>query len=78
MPELSSSLTLRYTGEQFTDAKNTKTLDSYTTADLSMNYAYSKSISLYGGINNLLDEEIDEQLGATVGRFFYVCARIEF
>ncbi len=74
----SSSLTIRYIGEQYTDVKNISKSDSYQIADISANYIYSKNIEIYGGIDNILDEEIDENLGATVGRFFYTGVRINF
>lgn len=37
--------------------------NSYTTLDWNINYEYSKWLSIYGGINNLNDEKIDDVLG---------------
>lgn len=76
--DLSSSFIVRYIGEQYTDAQNTNKLDSYSLADLSLSYGFNDNLEIYGGINNLFDEEIDELLGTTVGRYFYAGARIKF
>jgi outer membrane receptor for ferrienterochelin and colicins len=33
---------------------------------------------IYGGINNMFDENVDKVLGSNVGRFYYVGARVSF
>ncbi len=77
-PKLSSSFIFRYLGEQFTDAQNLQEAGSYSTADLSLAYRINTRVELYGGINNLADTDIDEELGSTVGRFFYAGIRSQF
>jgi len=76
--KLSSALIFRYLDEQFTDAQNTQEAGSYSTADLSLAYHINAHIELYGGINNLADTTIDEELGSIVGRFFYTGIRSQF
>lgn len=78
LDNLSSSLSVRYIGEQYVDSQNTKTVDGYTLADISLSYDYSQNIEIYAGIDNILDEDIDELLGATVGRYFYTGLRLRF
>ena len=77
-PKLSSSLSLRHIGEQFADQQNTAKTDSYTTADLSLVYKAIERLEVYGGINNFSDTDIDEELGSTVGQFFYIGIRSDF
>lgn len=78
MPAFSSSLSLKHVGEQYTDEQNTQTVSSYTTLDLSLAYDINKIIEIYAGINNIGDTDIDKELGATVGRYFYAGIRSEF
>lgn len=64
---------LTYTGEQFY-IKNgqDQTADAYTLLNVNGSYRVNgTSWSIYGGIDNLLDESIDKRLGSSVGRFVY-------
>jgi len=53
-------------------------LDSYTTLDWNINYEYSKWLSIYGGINNLNDEKIDDVLGSSSGRYYFAGLKVRF
>ena len=77
-PELSSSLIIRHVGKQYTDDKNTDSVSSYTTSDVSLAYQINDQFEIYGGINNIGDASIDEALGATVGRYYYTGIRSVF
>lgn len=82
-----------YTGEQYyskfmmkpvkgkpTRVKVDKTTDAFTLVDLTTSYKFGqdKKYELYAGINNLLDEEVQDILGSNVGTYYYVGARIKF
>lgn len=77
-PKLDSSFIIRYFGDQFTDELNTQTAGGYSVADLSLNYQMKDKVKVYGGINNLADTQIPEQLGATAGRFFFAGVKADF
>lgn len=79
----------RYIGEQhYTDVINRgapseqsvadSSTNSFTLADLNLNYKLQKNFSLYGGVNNLFDGSVDDILGANVGRYYFAGARVKF
>ncbi len=76
--KLSSSLILRYIGEQYTDAQNTQSVDEYAIADITANYSFSEQVQLYVGVNNIADETVDELLGSNVGRYYFAGIRGSF
>lgn len=79
----------RYIGEQYyTDVINRgapseqkapeSLTNSFTLLDVNFDYKLQKSLSLYGGINNLADAKVDDILGANVGRYYFAGARVKF
>jgi outer membrane receptor for ferrienterochelin and colicins len=52
--------------------------DSYTLVDLNIDYKLSKMFEIYGGINNVTDETVDDVLGSNVGRYYFAGARLHF
>ncbi|MDQ1326472.1 MAG: outer rane receptor for ferrienterochelin and colicin [Campylobacterota bacterium] len=86
--DIDTSLGVKYVGEQYykktvnrgTPAQaivDSKT-NAFTTVDWNINYAYSKNFSIYGGVNNIADEKIDDVLGSTSGRYFFTGMRVSF
>ena len=82
-------LIAKHIGEQhFTDVINrgapteTKNADaltnSYNTVDLKINYTLNKMFEVYGGVNNVTDETVDDVLGSSVGRYYFAGARAHF
>ena len=61
------NININYNGEQedtlFTFPAQAVTLDSFTLVSLSGSYQINQSISLYGRIENLLDEDYEEVVG---------------
>lgn len=47
-------------------------IDSYNSVDVISSYHINKNLKVYGGINNLLDAEVDDAIGSSVGRYYYV------
>lgn len=75
---LSTNLMLRYIGEQYTDTLNTTKADSYNLVDVGTSYKINKNIQIYGGIDNIFDKEISEELGTNVGTYFYIGLKATF
>jgi len=78
LDSLATNLSLRYIGTQYTDTLNTTKTDDYTLVDLGMNYDVNKTLSIYSGIDNIFDTQIEEELGTNVGAYYYVGARFSF
>ncbi len=73
--QLSTLLSARWTGKRYADNANTANADSYVVVGIHGSYRAklaSSQVSLYGGIDNLFDEEYDDNLriNAARGRFF--------
>lgn len=77
-PNLSTNLMLRYIGEQFTDSSNSTSANTYNLVDVGMRYQIQKGLEVYGGIDNIFGEDIDEELGTNVGRYFYTGLKFIF
>lgn len=85
---LSGGIFAKYIGEQhYTNVLNIgapnesrmeATADSFTTLDLRSEYKLSKIFEIYGGINNIADEKVEDVLGSNVGRYYFVGARAHF
>lgn len=52
--------------------------DSYTLIDFNIGYTLSKMFEIYGGINNVANERVDDVLGSNVGRYYFAGARVSF
>lgn len=51
---------------------------AFTTVDLRANYKVNKFIDIYGGVNNIADEEVEKVLGSNVGRYYFAGLRAHF
>ena len=86
--DFSMGMIVKHVGEQYMQevvyagtpkqSKKDSIIDSYTSLDLTTLFQADKNLELYGGIDNLLDGDVDDALGSTVGRYYYVGARIKF
>ncbi len=75
---LNTNLSFRYIGEQYKDTQNTEKTDAYTLVDLGLNYKVSKNTTIYGGVDNIFDKEIEEELGTNVGTYIFAGFRFNF
>lgn len=79
---LGANLTVRYNGEQ-TDTNfatfSTMTLKAFTLVNLGADYRLSKTVQLYGRVENLFDQRYQEVFGFNApGRAGYVGMRVGF
>lgn len=75
---LSTNLIIRYIGEQYTDTLNTTKSDSYNLVDVGSSYRINKHVQIYGGIDNIFDKKINEDLGTNIGTYFYTGLKATF
>jgi outer membrane receptor for ferrienterochelin and colicins len=85
---LSSGIFAKYIGEQhYTDVLNIgapnesrikSTTDGFTTVDLRGEYKLDKTYNIYGGVNNIMDEEVENVLGSNVGAYYFAGVRAQF
>ena len=87
--DLDFGIIAKYIGEQHytdvtnrgapTETKNPNALTSaYTIVDVNINYDINKMFTIYGGVNNISDEKVDDVLGSSVGRYYFAGARAHF
>lgn len=84
--DFSNALGAHYIGEQFyrktlgrgtpTESIVDATADGYITLNWGINYAVNKTTTVYGGINNLTDETIEDVLGSSSGRYFFMGVKV--
>ncbi|AXH15984.1 TonB-dependent receptor [Malaciobacter mytili LMG 24559] len=75
---LKTNLSFRYIGEQYTNSQNSDKTDDYTLVDLGLNYKINKTASVYGGIDNIFDKKVEEELGVNAGTYMFVGLRFNF
>lgn len=85
---LSGGVFAKYIGEQHynevinrgaaNQTTNWTTTDAFTTVDLRADYKVAKNIGIYGGINNIADQKVEEVLGSNVGRYYFAGVRARF
>jgi outer membrane receptor for ferrienterochelin and colicins len=82
---LDVGLLATYVGEQHytkvTPAGRVDTLtDTFTLVDFTTSYKFGqdKKYEVYGGVNNIFDETVDDVLGSNVGTYLYAGARVKF
>jgi len=70
----------KYIGEQYAPEADGEWVDPYFLVGVGGNYALDKEnrYELYGGINNIFDEEVDKLIGSDVGPYFYAGFRLKF
>jgi len=81
-----NTLGVNYIGEQFyrktlnrgtpSESIVDATASDYVTLNWSINYSIDKTTTVYGGINNLTDEGIDDVLGSSSGRYFFMGVKV--
>ncbi|MEA3373813.1 MAG: TonB-dependent receptor [Campylobacterota bacterium] len=52
--------------------------DAFSIVDLTASYDITEAFNLYGGINNIFDEKVDDVLGSNVGVFYFAGIRASF
>ena len=70
-----------HTGEQFYELNGQdKTTDAYTLVNLNARYGFGAGnhFEVFGGINNVFDEEVDKRLGSNPGAFYFTGLRTQF
>ena len=88
LANLDTSVGVKYIGKQYfketinrgtpSEAIVDSKTDAYTTLDWTLSYEYAKNFTLYGGVNNITDEKIDNILGSSSGRYFFAGAKVSF
>lgn len=78
MQTLSLSLIARHIGEQY-KTSHEKT-NSFQLVDISFlkEFGTNNKYELYGGINNIFDESVDEALGSNLGPYIFAGIRANF
>lgn len=86
--DFNTALTAKYIGEQYyvqtlnrgapTESTQDATTHDYTLVDLNLNYNLQKNITLFGGVNNIFNEGVDDILGSDKGTFFFSGIRATF
>ncbi len=70
-----------YTGKQFyLDNGTEKETDAYTLVNMTLGYRLGakRQLDIFGGVNNIFDEEVDKRLGSNVGTFYFAGVRMSF
>ncbi len=70
-----------YIGEQrYVEGTVDQTADDYTLVNLTASYAFGdkNAYEIYGGVNNVLDKDVDTILGSNVGTYFFAGLRASF
>jgi len=86
---LSFGLIAKYIGEQhytkvtdrgaLTETKDASAVtEAFSMVNATVGYDINKMFEIYGGVNNITDEEVDDVLGSSVGRYYFAGARLHF
>lgn len=76
---LTTSVAVQHAGRSFDNVANTVVLDGYTLVDFRASYAVSKSLEVFGRIENAFDEDYETiRRYGTLGRTFYGGLRQSF
>lgn len=76
---LTTALAVQHAGRSYDDAANRTVLDSYTLVDFRASYAVTKSLEVFGRIENAFDEDYETILRyGTPGRAFFGGVRQSF
>lgn len=60
------------------ESRMEKVSDAFTTVDLRGSYKLDKTFDIYGGINNITDEKVEDVLGSNVGVYYFAGVRAHF
>jgi len=76
---LTTAVAVQHAGRSFDDPANTTVLDGYTLVDFRASYAVTKSLEVYGRVENAFDEDYETVVRyGTLGRTFYGGVRQSF
>ncbi|WP_418181037.1 TonB-dependent receptor plug domain-containing protein [Aliarcobacter lanthieri] len=78
LDNLYSNLNLRYIGKQYEDTQNNNKVDDYTLVDLGINYDISKIFTIYGGVDNIFNKKVNENVDINVGTYYFAGLRAKF
>ena len=85
MKNWTAGVSATYIGEQqYTkktpQGRKTATTDAYTLVDLTSSYKFGggDKYEVYGGVNNVFDQEVEDILGSNVGTYVYMGIRANF
>ena len=70
-----------YIGEQrYVEGTVDQTADDYTLVNVTASYAFGdkNAYEIYGGVNNVFDEDVDTIIGSNVGTYFFAGLRASF
>ncbi len=75
---LSFTLRARHIGSQY--KTDTEKADAYQLVDLNFlkQLGHDNQYELYGGVNNIFDQSVDDALGSDTGPFFFAGMRVHF
>ena len=59
---------------------NFMTAAEHTSVNLTASYAFGgkNAYEIYGGVNNVFDEDVDTIIGSNVGTYFFTGLRVSF
>ena len=87
-PVMNASLSGKYVGKQYyvktlnrgapTESTEDSKTNDYTLVDLNIDYDLPNDMTLFGGINNIFDNSVDDVLGSNKGTFFFMGLRATF
>lgn len=72
---ITSTLSVKYTGEQFDDSEK---LNSYTTTNLQLSKKFAKDFIFRVGVDNIGNEKLDSENSSTPGRVIYAGLNYKF
>ncbi|MEA3521667.1 MAG: TonB-dependent receptor [Campylobacterota bacterium] len=89
---LTSALSLdavaRYIGKQHyqklidqgtpSETRSDSVTNEHTLVDMTLRYELNKRVGFYGGVNNILEESVDDIMGSNVGRYYFIGAQAKF
>lgn len=73
---LSTMFSVRHVGEQYISAS--QKADDYMICNVNVSKKVGKDIEVYGGVNNLFNEDTVKELGSNAGAFLYAGVRAQF
>lgn len=80
LDNLKTSFIYRYIGKQYEydSHGNKKSLKAYSLFDTNISYDINKTFTLYGGVDNIFNQKVDESLGYNVGTYYFAGLRTKF
>lgn len=87
--DLNLGVLVKHVGQQYythitnrgapTETRNPNALtNSFEIVNVTASYDINKYFEVYGGVNNILDEKVDDVLGSSVGRYYFAGIRASY